>query len=145
MVTLFLRKLVNLNNKFSFLNMINNNIFVNQRVCVSMLIKLELSDFPRNPICDRQLRLSSVRTGSLADRTKVKVNQKATALHGCGYNTKLKSSRICIFINCAYRLRIKSCLVGQQIRLQTKKHTPTHTHPGHTHCTHTLHTHTEYL
>ena len=50
-----------------------------------MLIKLEKSDCPRNPVRDRQLKLPSVRTGSLADRTGVKfVNQIATALQGCG-------------------------------------------------------------
>ena len=54
-----------------------------------MFIKLELADFPRNPVRDRQLRLPPVRTGSRADNTGVKFfDQIAKTLQGCGLAEK---------------------------------------------------------
>ena len=51
-----------------------------------MLIKLGKSDYPRSPTRDQQLRLPSVGTGSLADRTEVKFdNQIAAASQGCDH------------------------------------------------------------
>ena len=54
-----------------------------------MFIKLELADFPRNPVRDRQLRFPPVRTGSRADNTGVKFfDQIAKTLQGCGLAEK---------------------------------------------------------